>query len=85
MKPKDVPGITAMVAACWDRRAWSDLRDYLRRIRWREALQHYPSRSTIKHQIVVGLLILGSWYRRVKSRLRPRATAVAESDAESGA
>ena len=83
MKPKDVPGVAAMAAACWDRRAWSDLRDYLRRIRWRQALRQSPSQSTVKHRIVGALLILGSCYRRVKGRLRPGARAVAASDAES--
>jgi hypothetical protein len=83
MKPKDVPGVAAMAAACWDRRAWSDLRDYLRRIRWRQALRQSASQSTVKHRIVGALLILGSCYRRVKGRLRPGARAVAASDAES--
>lgn len=82
MKPKDVPGVAAMAAACWDRRAWSDLRDYLRRIRWRRAVQRSPSRSAIGHRIIAMLLMLGSCYRRVKGRLRLRRGDVRAGDAE---
>jgi FMN phosphatase YigB (HAD superfamily) len=70
IKPKEVPGVAAMAAACWDRAAWSDLREYVRRIRWRQALRQSSSRSSIEHRIVSALLTLGSCYRRVKSRLR---------------
>jgi FMN phosphatase YigB (HAD superfamily) len=70
IKPKEVPGVAAMAAACWNRRAWRDLRDYLRRIRWRRAVQPSSTRSTIGHRIVGILLSLASFYRRMQRRLR---------------
>jgi FMN phosphatase YigB (HAD superfamily) len=68
--PADLPDLAALATAFWDRRAWTDLRDYLRRIRWRQALHPSSSRWSVRHQIVGTLLRFGSWYRRAKGVLR---------------
>lgn len=84
LKPKDVPGIATIAAAFWNRRARNDLRDYLRRIRWRQAIQQPASQRTIGNRIVGTLLAVGSCYRRLKSRLRSGSLRLASSNPRIG-
>jgi len=76
IRPKDVPSVGTLMAACWDSRAFTEVREYVRRIRWAQALLPTSCSPRINVRITRGLLTLGSLYRRGRRRLaqmRPAA------------
>jgi hypothetical protein len=70
LRPKDVPTIRRLAAACLDKGAFIEIQAYLRRVRWSRAVAPTSPSTYIRSRIFSGLLTLASWYRRVKRKLR---------------